>query len=135
MGDVGGTHEFPESRWAEWFARNVSPSDGRNRFFLILSDGEPVGEISFHRYNPETRTADFNLKIEAAHRGKGFAAQALTPFLAYYFDVFGGETLLDAVVSPSGKAALPKIGFRLAKTEGNIAFFELQKAWGHPRAV
>ena len=128
MQDVGGTRSKTEKEWHEWYAKMVTPTDGCNQYFLIYAEDVPVGEISFHRYDAETKTANFNIKIEAKHRRKGYAKVALALFKNYFFNEFGGEELSDEVTSPSGIKTLKKLGFELIKTKNGIYFFKIKKS-------
>jgi RimJ/RimL family protein N-acetyltransferase len=73
-----------------------------------------VGEVSFHRWNPENKTAGLNIKVLACHRGKGYAKDALRAFLAYFFGPFGGLTMTDDVGlhNHAGQWLLSHFGFQ-----------------------
>ena len=74
MAPVGGPVDFPETKAREWFARMVEPGGPSSCCCLILNqDDIPVGEISFHQWDPQERSARLNVKILAARRGKWYA--------------------------------------------------------------
>ncbi|HUT61355.1 MAG TPA: GNAT family N-acetyltransferase [Phycisphaerae bacterium] len=114
MAPVGGPVDFPETRARQWFARMVEPGGPSNCYCLILNqDDMPVGEISFHQWDPQERSARLNVKILAAHRGRGYARDAVRTFLACFFGRIGGRLLTDdlAVANRAGQQLLASIGF------------------------
>lgn len=123
MKDIGGPVAFQDSRKKEWYEKMVKPTDGRNFYCLVYNlKDEPVGEVSFHRYDETTRTAEFNVKILSAHRGKGYAKEAILLMLEYYFVEFGGEVMLDgiAINNINGQKALLKLGFEHMSTSYDV---------------
>ncbi len=125
MRDVGGTYELSDNQWREWYQKMVLPTDGVNQYFQIYNGDIPIGEISFHRYNADAKTADFNFKIEHKYRSSGYGRQAFELFKEFWGE-FGGQVLQDRVTSPSGIKFLPKLGFELKSVEGDIHYFELR---------
>ncbi len=92
----------------------MDPGSPHDRYFLICDrQGAPVGEASFHRYHPASRTAELNIKIEARQRRRGYGREALHLLLDYFFSDFGGEVMLDPVrlENRSGQRALRSAGF------------------------
>ena len=115
MAAVGGTVDWPEARAKKWFARTVHPGTSDNCYCLIFNEqGTPVGEISFHRWRPEEKTAELNIKILARHRRRGYARDALGVFLEYFFGEFGGEVMIDDVApdNRAGRHLMATMGFR-----------------------
>lgn len=48
----------------DWFKIMISPGNDKDFYCLIFNmNDEPVGEISFHRFDKNTKTAEFNIKI------------------------------------------------------------------------
>jgi len=115
MKPVGGPVEFSFERQKEWFKRMVKPGTPENFYCLIFhSDDTPVGEISFHRWNSEEKSADLNLKIHAAYRGQRYAEEALGIFLNLFFNVFGSRIMNDNVALDNfaGQQLLLSFGFQ-----------------------
>lgn len=113
MAAVGGPIDFPEPRAGEWFAEMVDPGGPSNCYCLILDrDDEPIGEISFHKWDPVQRSAELNVKTLAARRRQGFAGDALRTFLAFFFGPVGGQLMVDEV------AAGNQAGLRLLESAG-----------------
>ena len=115
MRAVGGPVTLTGADAEHWYARMVDPGRGTDCYCLIhLPGGEAVGEISFHRLDAATMTADLNVKVLARLRGRGIARAALECFLAYFFDALGGQLLIDDVApaNAAGQALLIGQGFR-----------------------
>jgi RimJ/RimL family protein N-acetyltransferase len=92
----------------------VDPGSPTDRYRLIYdAAGRPVGEISFHRLQPATMTAAFNVKIAGRDRGKGYARCAMLLFLDDFFNRSGGRVLVDDVAPENvgGQKALLSFGF------------------------
>ena len=92
----------------------VDPGNLKTCYCLIYrQDNIPVGEVSFHCWNPQERSATLNIKILASHRGHGYGTDALRTFLAWYFDQAGGRTIKDDVAldNHDGQQRLRSLGF------------------------
>ena len=110
----GAPFVMSDEQAREWFARVVEPGSPSDRFCVILgSAGISVGEISYHRLDPRTQTADFNIRVAADERRKGYAHAAMHRFLQDFFLYRGGQMLVDDVAldNPVGQAALLRFGF------------------------
>jgi RimJ/RimL family protein N-acetyltransferase len=90
----------------------VDPGSEQDCYCLILLEDQPIGEVSSHRFDSETRGADLNIKIEAEHRGCGYATDALETFCRFFFRA-GGERLTDRIAPDNvkGQRALLSFGF------------------------
>ncbi|PEZ02189.1 hypothetical protein CN326_20610 [Bacillus sp. AFS018417] len=62
---------------------------------MYTKNNVPIGEISFDRYDINTKTTEFNIKIEYKHRGNGYTKEAMCLLLEYYFEDFNGEIMID----------------------------------------
>jgi RimJ/RimL family protein N-acetyltransferase len=114
MKEVGGPIVFERERWEAWYERMVEPGDGRNFYCLIFNkSNKPVGEVSFHRYDRASGTAELNVKVMYKHRGKGYGKEAVMLLLDYYFNEFGGEVITDAIDinNIGGQKVLLNLGF------------------------
>ncbi|MGB9801328.1 MAG: GNAT family N-acetyltransferase [Arcobacter sp.] len=126
-GEVGGPFFLPEDKVSSWFQKMVHPTDGRNFYCLIFNNkDEPVGEVSFHRFDDLTKTAELNIKIESKHRGKGYAKEALFLLLDYYFNEFGGEIMIDPVLLSNKKAQKMLLSFGFEYDPSNKEVFLLK---------
>lgn len=98
MEAVGGIVDVPENKMLDWFRRMVGP-DGRNdSYFLILNgSAEPIGEICFHHFDSDDRSARLNLKVHAKQRGHGYGKDALVTLLEFFFCRVDGRVLTDNV--------------------------------------
>ena len=98
----------------KWYSGMIDPGSDSDFYCLIFdNDDEPIGEISFHRYDHKTKTAEFNIKIASKHRSKGYSFEAIWLILGYYFHEFGGEIMNDRVGFDNiiGQQVLEKFGF------------------------
>ncbi|NMO78343.1 GNAT family N-acetyltransferase [Niallia alba] len=131
MIDVGGTVDFKESRKVEWYRRMVQPTDKRNLYYLIYTyEDIPVGEVSFHRFDKEKGLAELNVKIAYKYRRKGYAKEAISLLLNYYFYEFNGEVMVDRVAKNNipGQKLLVDYGFTYEDvSEPDIVLVKLTK--------
>lgn len=98
MEAVGGIVDVPEGKMLDWFRRRVEPGGGGDRFFLILNgSAKPIGEICFHHFDSDDRSARLNLKVHAKQRGHGYGKDALVTLLGFFFCRAGGRVLTDNV--------------------------------------
>ena len=98
MTAVGGPVDLSESKALKWFTHMVDPGGPANCYCLILNKEDiPVGEISFHSWDPDKRTAELNVKVLASHRGHGYAKDALRIFLEFFFRRVEGCVMTDDV--------------------------------------
>ncbi|MBI4758099.1 MAG: GNAT family N-acetyltransferase, partial [Chloroflexi bacterium] len=111
---VGGPINLTEEGARDWFVRMIDPGRPTDFYCLIFNEEfQPIGEISFHRLDQESMTAEFNIKVAGAVRRKGYAREAMSIFLDYFFNQFGGHVLLDDVAldNQAGQRALLLFGF------------------------
>lgn len=114
MKPVGGTISLTDEQAHQWFAKMIMPGCSTDCYRLIFNEeNEPVGEISFHRLNPVTMTAEFNVKIAHSQRGKGYAQKAMFLFLDFFFNQLGGKVMVDdiALDNYQGQQVLLKFGY------------------------
>lgn len=130
MVEVGGPIHLTEEQAQKWYARVVSPGSQTDRYFLIFNQADqPVGEISFHRYDKNIGTAEFNIKIEHRHRGRGYAQKAVPLLLRYFFFDFGGRVMCDPVAldNQPGQKALIKLGFKKDVSRQDVCYLKVTK--------
>lgn len=114
MQPVGGPIHLTEEAARDWFTRMVDPGRPTDFYCLIFNEeSAPIGEISFHRLDQANMTANFNVKIASARRGQGYAGEAMSVFLDYFFNQLGGRVMLDDVAldNQAGQQALLRFGF------------------------
>lgn len=112
---VGGPVCLDDSEKEAWYKRMVDPTDGNNFYCLIYNnEDKPVGEVSFHRYDCLNGTAEFNIKIADKYRRNGYANEAITHLLLYFFNEFGGEKMIDTISANNlpGQTLLLNYGFK-----------------------
>lgn len=115
MAPVGGVWPMTDEEAGRWYARMVDPGRPTDFFCLIFdaASGEPVGEVSCHQFDWETRIAMFNVKVAAAWRGRGYGRAALRVFLDWFFNPLGARAMVDdiALDNAAGQRALLDFGF------------------------
>lgn len=116
MEPVGGPIDLTAEQSAEWFRRVVDPGNPGECYRLICNEsGAPVGEISYHRMDFDTMTAELNIKIESRFRKRGYGRSAMREFLDFYFVQQDGRALVDDVASANvaGQRLLESFGFEM----------------------
>lgn len=109
----GGTIDFPQERWADWYARWMEDASGR-KFYRYLYDeaaGVFVGETAYH-FDDELGVYICDVIVHASCRGKGYGREGLL-LLCEAAKANGVEKLCDniALDNPSVQLFL-KCGFR-----------------------
>jgi len=131
MKEVGGIHPLPKDRYEQWFQRMLIDGKEEHDYYLIyeIKDNQCVGEVSFHCYNHETKTAMFNIKVKHAHRGNGYATEAMDLIFDYYFNVWQGEIMEDSIAlnNTVGLQRLTKYGFKEVKRDHEAVWVELKR--------
>lgn len=124
MRDVGGTHVMDDERALRWFTAWIEPGNDDRRYFLVVrkEDDVPVGEACFRSYVKNTGIATYGMKVEAKHRGNGYAREALELLLRFYFGTFGGQTMVDDIALENIRAQkmFIKFGFEHDPSVGKI---------------
>lgn len=81
---------FPQSR--EGVRRRTEqiaatrPEDDTFRFVIANHQGEVVGDLTTNECNRRMGTFSYGVSIAAPHRRKGYASEAITIVLRYYFE-------------------------------------------------
>lgn len=92
------------------------PPDHMQRYAMVLSGSdELIGSISIHNIDHLNRNAFIGIFIgEAAHRGKGYGAEAIRLILEYGFNTLNLHCILLTVAADIGEAVAcyKKVGFR-----------------------
>jgi RimJ/RimL family protein N-acetyltransferase len=130
MDPVGGPILLNDYEARNWFSKMISPGSPTDSYRLIYNqDNVPVGEISFHRLDPDTMTADFNIKIASKYRKRGYAKKAMDLFLDHYFNQFGGQEIQDKVAANNslGKKYLLGYGFMEVPVDKDYHLLKLSK--------
>lgn len=132
MKDVGGVILLPEDKYIEWHENMIIKGKDRNRYFLIIDkeSSNCLGEISFHRYNINTKTADLNIKILKRFRGQGKAKESLDLLLDFYFNTFKGLIIQDhiGINNINGLNVLINYGFEEKYRNDEEILIELTKS-------
>ena len=114
MEAVGGPVQLTDDLAIQWFERMVDPGCSTDCYRLIVDEaGNPVGEVSYHRLDQVTMTAELNIKILFSQRGMGYAKAALREFLDFFFYTCRGRCVTDdvALENENGQNFLMSFGF------------------------
>jgi len=89
MARLGWRVPFPRSaerarRWAEE-AASAEPKDDNYRLVIENREGEVVGTINTHGCDARNGTFEYGVALGPQHRRKGYAREAITLLLHYYF--------------------------------------------------
>ena len=80
---------FPKSDEAarSWAEKEATKGPENDAFRLVIEtlDGEMVGTINTHSCDPRNGTFGYGLAIGESHRRKGYAVEAITLALRYFF--------------------------------------------------
>ena len=108
----------------------VSSAKMTERFFQIYLEKEVIGEISFSEYSMTERSAEFNIKINDQHKGKGFSKEAVALLSDYYFYLYNGKSLIDCVHVENivGQKYLEKLGFEKCGVDCEKYIYKMTKA-------
>ncbi len=129
MQPVGGPVRLSKEKLESWYKRMVEPGSPKDRYYLIFENDRPVGEASFHRYDPITKTGELNIKVLASCRGRGIAKDALKQLLTCYFYDFKADAIFDAVApkNSGGQKFLADFGFMPLKRDHEAVVFKLSR--------
>ncbi len=114
MKPVGGPIHLTDKQAQYWFAKMIKPGNPTDCYRLIFNEkNDPVGEISFHRLNVVSMTAEFNVKIASIQQKKGYAKKAMFLFLNFFFNQMSGRIMIDNVALDNhrGQHILLNFGF------------------------
>lgn len=85
--NFGGTIDFNESKWEDWFKKWISNND-HNYYYAYIIDNSlniPVGEVAY-RFDNESKTVNLNIILEAKRRGFGFGKEGLIELVKTAFN-------------------------------------------------
>ena len=127
MEAVGGIFPITEEYFLKWLDSMTDTYKYKNCFYLIWTENVCIGEVSFHRYDRKTKTAELNIKIKSMHRRNGFGKKALDFILKVFFNEWDGDVMTDNIRdgNTAGLNALKAYGFLERKNSDNetVLFF------------
>ena len=129
MRPVGGPVRPNAEERRAWITRNLAPGSPSNHYLFITENGVPIGEVSCHRFDSATRVANFNIKVHAASRGRGYGLRAGRQFLHYFFANLRGNTLYDEIwkENEGARIVLEKLGFAKEASRGATVLYKISK--------
>ena len=112
--NFGGTIDFEESKWENWFNKWIGNNDP-NYYYAYIYDketNEPVGEVGY-RLDEESGCVMMNIIIEASQRGNGYGSSGLLALVQTAFKD-GHNELRDLIYKESieSHSLFEKIGFK-----------------------
>ncbi len=114
-----GCIDFPQEQWARWHACFIGKEPKRYYAYIARADtGEFIGEVNI-RQSETDPWHEMGIVIEARHRGRGYAADALRLLLRQAFEVCHAEAVHNAFEDTRGAAARAHLsaGFRVCQHE------------------
>ena len=74
----GGTIEFPEEKWSDWYQRWVDQESGERYFAFLFSEEKNayIGEIAFY-YDESEQAYITNIIVHSKYRGCGYGKEGL----------------------------------------------------------
>jgi RimJ/RimL family protein N-acetyltransferase len=134
MARLGWRIPFPRSteqakKWAEETAQ-VEPKDDNFRFAIETLQGELVGTINVHGADRRNGTFEYGISLGRAHWRKGYATEAVTIVLAYYFGELCYQKC-DALIYAFNEPSIQfheKLGFQ---HEGRLRRFVFSQGQPH----
>ncbi|HNP71851.1 MAG TPA: GNAT family protein [Kouleothrix sp.] len=82
----------PAGTYTQRFAEEGMLSERHGTLLIVLPDGTPIGDVSYHQvaYGPNAggRVYNIGIAIAPAHRGKGYGPEAQRLLAAYLFDTY-----------------------------------------------
>lgn len=128
--EIGGPFILNDEDKEKFYNKMVNSPDNTAFYCVIYNlKDEPVGEVSFSRYDERTKTANFNIKIEYKHRGNGYSKEAMDLLLDYYFNEFGGLIMSDdiAIANLKAQQIFIKYGFEHVFSNEEVFLVRLTK--------
>lgn len=123
-----GCIDFPERKWAEWYAYFVGQEQRYYAYIARRSDDAFIGEVNLHK-NQNAEWFDMGIVIEAKYRGNGYAERALGLLLRQAFEHMGAEAVhndFEAERAAALKAHL-SAGFTVIGQENGIAELSISR--------
>lgn len=98
--------------------------------FMILADGQPVGEGKLKAIDPERKECCLGIHLQNdSVKGKGIGTQAERLLLQYAFEALGMEAVNADVVLKNTRSqhVLEKVGFRFVREEGIFRYYRCER--------
>ena len=105
-------------------------NDDPRRYFAILHDERPVGEIYLKHIDIGDRTSDFGITlVNDSFKGKGFGTEAIRLLIDYTFNSLDIETITaDSVLrNVRSHHVLEKVGFRYSHEDDVFKYYVIKK--------
>ena len=130
MAAVGGIQELSESRYASWYHNIIETGRDSHKYLLIFLDSNCVGEVSFHRFDSATGSAELNIKVKSKIRNRGIGKKALDHLLKIFFREWHGQKIADRLGKDNheGYRALSAYGFSEISRDNKTVLMALLKS-------
>lgn len=101
----------------EWTQKRATQETKDDVIYCVIEDrqGNAVGVISTHGINRRIGSFAYGLAVGEEHRGRGYASEAITILLRYFFEELRYQKVNVAVYecNPASIALHEKLGFQL----------------------
>lgn len=122
-----GCINFPESEWQQWFNAFIGRKE-RFYAYIAVTDVRFVGEVNLRKIG-NGNCYGMGIVIEAKHRGKGYAKQALKLLLRQAFEVMGADAVVNEFEDTRTAAAKVhlSVGFKVSG-RGAVTEYKITRA-------
>lgn len=129
MAAIGGVFSISNDKYLKWLDSMTFRNKHKNCYFLIMLGELCLGEVSFHRFNNNLKTAELNIKIKSIYRKQGYGKKALDYILNIFFIEWDGNEMIDNIRegNNTGLAALKSYGFQERINDKNEKILFLNK--------
>ena len=126
--NLTGCIDFPETDWEEWYEYFIGNEPYRFYAYIVNSDGEFVGEVNLHR-SEESNEFDMGIVLEAEHRGKGYAVEALKLLLKQAFEKMNADAVRNEFEDVRLSAVKTHLdaGFEISEKKNGITVYKITR--------
>jgi RimJ/RimL family protein N-acetyltransferase len=114
----------------DWVEKETLHKLENGAFHWVIENqaGEPVGSIDTHSCDPRCGTFSYAMDVQAEHRRKGYASQAILLVLRYYFEELRYQKVTVCVHGDNPASILlhRKLGFQLEGTHRRMVYSQGQ---------
>lgn len=127
-----GCIAFPKEAWQEWYEYFIGCEPERFYAYIVrLDDGAFLGEVNVHKARGQD-WYEMGIVLEAKHRGKGYAEEALRLLLKYAFEQMNVPAVHNAFEEERAAALRTHlaVGFReCEKEDGCLQLLITREQW------
>lgn len=117
--------EIPYEEHLKWF--NSSLRDQSRTIYIVLDEGEKIGQIRFDEESDDTARVSITVKPEEC--GKGYGAQIIRKGTREYFRINDAKKIIAEIKLRNivSRRAFEKAGYKLVSESGEVLTYALEK--------